>query len=103
MSNPFGSFKPRAAGVPIVGLPMTPHFGHVMATYTCRCDPTNSPSMIRGHDIIDMCVRCRALYGIVAVRFDRRAGQGLQVEIGHVGYAPEQPAAAEPASEIEVH
>ena len=70
-----------ALRVPIVGAPLTAHVGYVMASYTCCCDASNEPALIRGTDLVDQCGRCGKCYAIVSVSFNRAQGH-VQPSVG---------------------
>jgi hypothetical protein len=81
--------NPLDSSIPTVGQLVTAHEGVVMATFTCRCEPTNTPLLLRGHDMGHICRRCGNIYGILKVTFDRARGDvGPAVMIGLVGRQP---------------
>lgn len=65
-------------------LPMLVGDGHLMATVLCKCDKTNAPMMIRGVDAGMRCLRCGAMYVIVAAEFDQAAGKRLKVTVAQM-------------------
>lgn len=75
--------------IPIVGLPLKAHEGHVMVTLTCLCYQDNPPLLIRGVDMAAVCTRCQNIYAILEVKFSRGAGDKVvNVLVGQVGKKP---------------
>lgn len=66
MSGPFSPFAPPIVGQPVKVFECVP-----MATVLCNCHPENVPFLIVGIEQAKICVRCRNVYAIGLVSFDR--------------------------------
>lgn len=84
----------NSPNIPNVGMPLKAYCGNIFAFAKCLCDESNEPFMIRGHDQIVGCGKCKRMYQILKVEYDINVqGKfGPNITIGHVGFLPNLPA-----------
>lgn len=68
----------------LVGQILRPGAADVLATLNCNCHQENAPILIKSVRDVVKCKRCARKFAIVAVAYDQRSGQALQVQIGVV-------------------
>jgi hypothetical protein len=83
MANPFRPF-PRL-DVPIVGQLVDAYECVPIVTARCLCSEENQPFIIRGVETGYVCARCKRMYGITSVTFDRRTGKNLVAVVNVLG------------------
>lgn len=72
--------------IPILGQTHKVYECVPVTTMQCNCRPDNPPFTIAGVDVAKICNVCKAIYGVIAVSFDRSKGdQSTTVTVGLIG------------------
>jgi hypothetical protein len=76
-----------AIPVPLVGQPVRVHTVVIMTLFTCQCRPDNPPLLLRGHDTVEICLRCQNVYRLTKATFDAQVNSEVNYEVAVVGKA----------------
>lgn len=82
MSSPFSPFP---STVPVVGQPFEVYQGVVSVIIACKCQATNKPFLLHGHDQVVVCVECGNAYTIVSVQYLRDAKTPPKIQVALIG------------------